>query len=151
LLSYRRRASGIEVLLVHPGGPFFSNKDDGAWTIPKGLIEENEDPLVAARREFLEETGMEPHEPFFPLSTVKQRGGKTIHAWAFEGDCDPTTIKSNPFTLEWPPRSGKQETFPEIDRATFFDVATAGRKINPAQAIWLHELSTMLGGAPSVG
>lgn len=140
LLMYRTRGGAVEVLLVHPGGPFFRNKDAGAWSIPKGEIEPGEDRLSAARREFEEETAIQPAGPFLPLSPVRQRGGKTVHTWAFESDCDPTTVKSNTFTMEWPPKSGKQAEFPEIDRAEFFDLDAAREKINPAQSRLLDEL-----------
>ncbi|HVJ86436.1 MAG TPA: NUDIX domain-containing protein [Caulifigura sp.] len=135
LLMYRRREDQVEVLLVHPGGPFFKNKDDGAWTIPKGEPTENENLLDAAIREFSEETGLVPQPPFHLLEPIRQKGGKVVHAWAFEGDCDPAVIQSNTFTIEWPPRSGRVATYPEIDRAAFFDLPTARRKINPAQAL----------------
>lgn len=130
---YRRCDGKLQVLLAHPGGPFFNNKDDGAWSIPKGEAETDEDLLDAAKREFHEETGIEAKGPFVALSPVKQKAGKIVHAWAFESDCDPRAIISNTFRMEWPPRSGKQAEFPEIDRAEFFDVVVAKRKINPAQ------------------
>jgi predicted NUDIX family NTP pyrophosphohydrolase len=133
LLMYRIQDGKLQVLLVHPGGPWFLNKDDGAWTIPKGEIEPGEDLLEAAKREFEEETGITPTGPFFALTPIKQKGGKIVHAWAFQGDCDPSTICSNTFTMEWPPKSGRQIEFPEMDRADFFEVAEAGRKINAAQ------------------
>lgn len=113
---YRRRGASLEVLLVHPGGPFWQNKDAGAWSLPKGECEPGEATLETARREFHEETGFEPRPPFHELGTVRARG-KTIFAWAFEGDCDPAALRSNPFTMEWPPRSGRQQVFPEVDRA----------------------------------
>jgi len=144
LLMYRSRNEGIEVLLVHPGGPYFRNKDDGAWTIPKGEVEPCEDFLATAQREFIEETGLTPTGPFMPLQPIKQKGGKTVYAWAFEGDCDPAKLQSNQFTLEWPPRSGKRMTFPEIDRAEFFDLITATTKINPAQTALIVELAEKL-------
>jgi predicted NUDIX family NTP pyrophosphohydrolase len=135
LLMVRRSAGGIELLLAHPGGPFFRNKDDGAWTIPKGLVNPGEDLLAAARRELEEETGViVPDTVFAPLGHVRQRGGKIVHAWAFAGDCDPAAIRCNTFELEWPPRSGRVQTFPEIDRVGFFDPDAARRKILPAQA-----------------
>ena len=140
LLLYRRRGGRVEVLLVHPGGPFWKNKDDGAWSIPKGEFEEGENPLAAARREFAEETGFQAPGPFVALGTARQKGGKVIHAWACEGDCDPGAIRSNTFTIEWPPRSGRQQEFPEIDRAAFFGLGEARRKINPAQAVLLDAL-----------
>ena len=105
--------------------PTFVNKDEGAWSIPKGEPEPDEDLLLTAQREFEEETGLKPTGPFIPLKPIQQKGGKIVHAWAFEGDCDPTTLKSNTFTMEWPPHSGQQQEFPEIDRAEFFDLTTA--------------------------
>jgi predicted NUDIX family NTP pyrophosphohydrolase len=133
-----------QVLLAHPGGPFFRHKDEGAWTIPKGEANPGEDLLAAARREFEEETGLRPRPPFLPLKPVKQKGGKVVHAWAFQGDCDPQAIRSNCFTLEWPPRSGRQEQFPEIDRAEFFNLGEARRKIQAAQQALLDELDALL-------
>src|SRR5262252_3749819 len=120
LLMYRRREGGLEVFLVHPGGPFWAKKDLGAWSIPKGEYDEGEEPLAAARREFEEETGIQPEGHFVPLKTIKQPGGKTVLAWAFEGDADVAAIKSNTFSMEWPPHSGKQQDFPEVDRAGWF-------------------------------
>jgi predicted NUDIX family NTP pyrophosphohydrolase len=137
---YRVKDGKHQVLLAHPGGPFFRKKDEGAWSIPKGEIEPNEEPLEAAKREFEEETGVRPTGPFIALTPVTQKGGKVVHAWAFEGDCDPKAIVSNTFALEWPPRSGKQQEFPEIDRADFFDLAEARVKINAGQARLLDEL-----------
>jgi predicted NUDIX family NTP pyrophosphohydrolase len=148
LLMYRRSPSGLEVLLAHPGGPFFRNKDEGVWTIPKGEVDPGEDDLLAtARREFVEELGMRPEGTFLPLTPIKQKGGKIVHAWAVEGDLDVTKVVSNTFTMEWPPKSGRQVEFPEIDRAEFFDVETAKRKINPAQAALVDELVERLGGS----
>ena len=144
LLMYRLRAGHLEVLLAHPGGPLFVNKDLGAWTIPKGLVDEDADQLAAARREFEEETGTTPDGDFVPLGEVRQKGGKTVVAWAFEGDLDPAAITSNTFTREWPPRSGQWQTFPEVDRAEFFSIAEAKTKINPAQAQFLARLETLL-------
>ena len=146
LLMYRRRGE-LEVLLVHPGGPFWARRDDGAWTIPKGEIETSnqEEALATARREFQEETGMVPEGPFVALTPVQQKGGKVVHAWAFAGDCDPATLTSNTFTMEWPPRSGKFAEFPEVDRAGFFGLAEARVKLNPAQVAWLDELGRVLG------
>lgn len=146
ILVYRRRDVGLEVLLVHPGGPYFRNKDEGAWSIPKGEIDEGEEPLAAAIREFAEEIGPRPAGDFRELGNVRQRGGKTVHGWAVEGDCDPSCLPmSNTFTIEWPPRSGRYEAFPEIDRAEFFDVQTARMKINPAQVAFLDRLEQMTG------
>ncbi len=144
LLLYRRKESGLEFLLVHPGGPFWKNKDAGAWTIPKGEIQPGETPLACAQREFAEELGFLPQGEFIPLTPVKQKGGKLILAWAVQGDCDPAAINSNTFTLEWPPRSGKLQEFPEIDRASFFTLDAARQKINPAQINLLEELSSLL-------
>ena len=147
LLMYRRRREGgIEVLLVHPGGPFWKNKDDGAWTIPKGEVAEGEDLLATARREFEEETGTAPRGEFVSLGSIKQKGGKIVHAWAVEGEIDTSAIRSNTFTMEWPPRSGKRATFPEIDRGEFFDLETARRKMNPAQGALLQRLELTLRG-----
>ncbi|MEZ6062362.1 MAG: NUDIX domain-containing protein [Planctomycetaceae bacterium] len=145
LLMYRIVSDGsVQVLLVHPGGPFFANRDDGAWSIPKGQAEPDEDLLTAARREFREETGVVPAGPFIALTPVTQKGGKIVHAWAFEGDCDPAAIISNTFSLEWPPHSRQQVEFPEVDRADFFDVDTARRKIIAAQADLIDELEDLL-------
>ena len=148
LLMYRRDEGGLQVLLVHPGGPFFRNKDEGAWSIPKGEVGPGEDPLAAAVREFAEETGVEPTGPFLALTPVKQKGGKVVHAWAFEGDCDPAALVCNTFTIEWPPRSGRRVEFPEIDRAGFFGLAEARRKVNAGQAPLIDELErVVIGGA----
>lgn len=144
LLMYRRCCGDLQVLLAHPGGPFFQNKDEGAWSIPKGEMEPEEEPLVAARREFEEETGITPVGPFTKLTPVKQKSGKIVHAWAFQHDCDPTKLVSNTFTLEWPPKSGRKMKFPEIDRTEFFDLETARHKINPAQASLIDELERLL-------
>jgi predicted NUDIX family NTP pyrophosphohydrolase len=144
LLMYRKKRTALEVLLVHPGGPFWRNKDEGAWSIPKGEVDEGEDLHEAARREFEEETGSRPSGEFLPLTPIKQKSGKIIHAWAVEGNLDPAAIRSNTFTMEWPPKSGKRIEFPEVDRAAFFDIATATNKINPAQALLLTELETVL-------
>ncbi len=146
LLMYRVRGDGVEVLLVHPGGPFFKRKDEGAWTIPKGEVDAGEDDLTTARREFQEETGVTPAGPFVPLGEIKQKGGKRVRAWAFAGDCDAGAIQSNTFTMEWPPKSGRQQEFPEIDRAEFFGLEQARQKMNPAQAAFLAALAAALGG-----
>lgn len=137
---YRTEDDELEFLLVHPGGPYFAKKDEGVWSIPKGEPDTNEDLLVTAQREFQEETSVDPTGPFIPLKPIKQKGGKIVHAWAFEGDCDPSAIKSNNFKMEWPPKSGQQTEFPEVDRAEFFDVEVAKQKINPAQIGLLDEL-----------
>lgn len=144
LLMYRRTDSALEVFLVHPGGPFWAHKDYGAWTIPKGEIGPHEDPLSAAKREFLEETGVAPEGPFLELTPIRQRGGKVVQAWAFEGTCDPDGITSNTIELEWPPRSGRRRQYPEIDRAAFYSVKQALRKINSAQAALIDELVSRL-------
>ncbi len=149
LLMYRIQDGKLQVLLAHPGGPLFKNKDDGAWTIPKGEIESDEDLLEAAKREFEEETGVMPTGPFIALTPIKQKGGKIVHAWAFKGDCDPGAIVSNKFTMEWPPKSGRQMEFPEIDRADFFDVAAAGRKIKAAQMALVEECEQITLGKSS--
>jgi predicted NUDIX family NTP pyrophosphohydrolase len=141
ILVYKRRAGRLEVLLVHPGGPFWRKKDAGAWSIPKGEPAEGEDLLTAARREIREETGLEPQGDFIDLGTVKQKGGKTVHAWALEADANATVSEpSNVFELEWPPHSGKIGTFPEIDRAEFFPVGEAETKINQSQRSFLERL-----------
>lgn len=141
LLMYRRTRQGLEVLLVHPGGPWFVNKDAGAWGIPKGEVAEGEELLDTARREFQEETGVQVVDAkFIPLGQVKQKGGKVVHAWAFEGDCDPTKVVCNTFAMQYPAGSGQWRTFPEIDKAAFFDLAAAREKINPAQAEFLDRL-----------
>ena len=147
LLLYRIRNGALEFLLVHPGGPFWKNKDDGAWTIPKGEIGDNEEPLAAAIREFEEELGFRPTGPFVELAPIKQKAGKVVHAWAFEGDCDPAACKSNTYQVEWPARSGKWASFPEIDRADFFSLDAAREKINPAQAALLDRLVILFGAS----
>ncbi|HZL87975.1 MAG TPA: NUDIX domain-containing protein [Pirellulaceae bacterium] len=141
---FRRRGNSLEIFLAHPGGPFWKNRDDGAWTIPKGLADEGEDLLAAARREFEEETGIRAQEPFLPLGSVKQKAGKVVHAWAFEGDVDPAAIKSNMTQVEMPRGSGRWITVPEIDRCGWFDLATAAVKINPAQAAFIDRLKAAL-------
>jgi predicted NUDIX family NTP pyrophosphohydrolase len=144
-LVYRRRGGSLEVLLAHPGGPFYAHADEGAWTIPKGEPEPGEDLLAAARRELREEVGCDAHDPLIPLGSVKQRGGKTVHAWAFEGDRDEgAPLPSNTFELEWPPRSGRRQSFPEVDRAAFFPIAVAREKIREAQLPFLARLEEAL-------
>ena len=133
ILLFRRGSAGLEVMLVHPGGPFWAKKDAGAWSIPKGLADEGEDFLAAAKREFLEETGMPVAGAFLELGVHKQASGKTIAAWACEGDFDPATLNSNTFSLEWPPRSGRTAEFPEVDRAAWFAIDEALVKINKGQ------------------
>ena len=145
ILLYRARQGAVEVLLVHPGGPFWANKDLGAWTIPKGEYEPGEDPLAAALREFQEETGHEPPaDGLVELGTIRQRGGKVLTAWAAAGDLDPATAVSNTFTMEWPPRSGVQREFPEIDRAGWFGPDTARAKLLGAQAELVDRLLAAL-------
>ena len=144
LLMFRRNR-GLELFLVHPGGPFFRNKDECAWSIPKGEVEEGDEPLKAALREFSEETGAPPPEgDVVPLGEIRQKGGKRVLAWAVEGDLDPSSVKSNTFELEWPPRSGRRERFPEVDRAGFFPPDLARRKLNPAQAELVDRLERKL-------
>ncbi|HXG51898.1 MAG TPA: NUDIX domain-containing protein [candidate division Zixibacteria bacterium] len=144
LLVYRFR-NGLEVFLVHPGGPFWANKDAGAWTIPKGEIREGEEPLAAARREFAEETGMAVEGEFIPLDPVRQSGGKRVFAWAVEGDIEAERVRSNTFSLEWPPRSGRYREFPEIDRAGWFALEEARKKILTGQLGLLRDLERKLG------
>jgi predicted NUDIX family NTP pyrophosphohydrolase len=144
LLVYRETDAGVEIFLVHPGGPFFAKKDDGVWSIPKGEFDDHEDPFTAALREFEEETGQKIAGDFFALTPIKQKGGKIVYAWAVEADIDADAIHSNTFKMEWPPRSGKTATFPEIDRAAWFDPATAKQKINPAQSALIDELMTRI-------
>jgi predicted NUDIX family NTP pyrophosphohydrolase len=142
---YRRTAAGIEVFLAHPGGPFFARKDDGVWTLPKGELEPGEEPLAGAQREFEEETGMRPEAArYLELGEVKQAGGKTVIAFAFEGDWGERELRCNQFELEWPPRSGKKRSFPELDRAEFFPLSTARQKLNPAQVPLLDRLVAKL-------
>lgn len=145
LLLYRFRDALVEVLLVHPGGPFFRSKDLGVWSIPKGEPGEGEALFEAAKREFLEETGFVVDGGYRELTPVKQKAGKAVHAWAIEGDCDPAALRSNTFPLEWPPRSGKRVEFPEVDRAEFFAIEKAREKINPAQVALLDELERLVG------
>jgi predicted NUDIX family NTP pyrophosphohydrolase len=138
------RSQVLEVFLVHPGGPYWVNKDDGAWGIPKGEIEESEDALLAARREFNEETGSVVDGPFQALTPVKQRGGKWIRAWAARGELDPSALKSNLFSMQWPPGSGQMRSFPEIDRGAWFRLEQARVKISASQWPLLEELATLL-------
>lgn len=135
----------LEVFLVHPGGPFWAKKDAGAWSLPKGEFTAGEDPLLAAKREFKEETGYDLDGSFLPLSPIRQKSGKIIQIWALEGEADPAAIKSNTFPLEWPPKSGHQQEFPEIDRAGWFTLDQAREKIAPGQLGFLQELETLLG------
>jgi predicted NUDIX family NTP pyrophosphohydrolase len=144
LLMYRLCEGGLEFLLVHPGGPFWKNKDHGAWTIPKGELQEGEDPFACARREFAEELNLNPEGQFIELTPIQQKGGKIVHAWAFEGNCDPARIKSNLAKIEWPPASGRFQSFPEVDKAAFFTPKEARNKINAAQVALLDELERKL-------
>ena len=142
LLMFRRANGGeLQVLLAHPGGPFWRNKDEGAWTIPKGEYDDAEEPLAAARREFTEETGFEALPPFASLGEIVQRSGKRILAWAVAGDRDPAQLRSNTFEVEWPPRSGRRQSYPEVDRVAWFALSEARRKMNPAQAELLDRLA----------
>jgi predicted NUDIX family NTP pyrophosphohydrolase len=143
LLLYRRREH-VEVLLVHPGGPFWVKKDRGAWSVPKGELREGEPPLDAAKREFLEETGTAVDGHFHELAPIRQSGGKTVLAWAVEGDFDPARLRSNTFSMEWPPKSGTIQTFPEIDRAAWFDLAEARLRILAGQIDLLDQLAQLL-------
>jgi predicted NUDIX family NTP pyrophosphohydrolase len=147
LLVYRRSSGELEVLLAHPGGPLWARKDDGAWTIPKGELDDDEDPLSAARREFEEETGGTPAGPFVALDPVRQPGGKVVWVWAVEGEFDITRLVSNTFEMEWPPRSGRRMECPEVDRAGWFTIDVARRKIFPGQAAFLDQLQRIVGHA----
>jgi predicted NUDIX family NTP pyrophosphohydrolase len=140
ILLFRRGTAGLEVFLAHPGGPFWVKRDAGAWTIPKGVVTEGEELLVAARRELREETGLAPEGPFIALGFIKQKSGKTVHAWACEGDADPSAITSNDTQAEWPRGSGRVITFPEVDRCEWFSLGEAERRINPAQVALLERL-----------
>jgi predicted NUDIX family NTP pyrophosphohydrolase len=140
LLLFRRGAGGLEVLLVHPGGPFWAKRDLGAWSIPKGELLPDEEPLAAARREVLEEIGFAAAGPFLPLGELRQKGGKRVTAWAVEGDFDPAALRSGTFELEWPPRSGRAQSFPEVDRAAWFAVGEARRRILESQLPFLDAI-----------
>ena len=144
ILLYRRSGSQLLVLLVHPGGPFWRNKDDGAWSIPKGERQDDEDSETTARREFAEELGRTPSGPLTPLGRIRQRGGKYVEAYALEGEFDVQGLASNTFEMEWPPRSGRRQSFPEVDRAAWFTIVDARRKINPGQLPLLDRLESML-------
>jgi predicted NUDIX family NTP pyrophosphohydrolase len=145
ILLHRRGASGTEVLLVHPGGPFFARRDAGAWSIPKGLYEDGEEPLACARREFAEELGSQcPEGPAIELGEIRQRNGKRVTAWAIEGDLDATAVVSNSFEIEWPPRSGRMQEFPEVDRAAWFTLEAAREKLIAAQTPFLDRLAAAL-------
>jgi predicted NUDIX family NTP pyrophosphohydrolase len=147
LLLYRQGTDGLEVLLVHPGGPLWARKDDGAWSIPKGEIADGEGPLPAAQREFEEETGGRPSGEFIPLEPLKQPGGKLVYAWVVGADFDPATLRSNTFSMEWPPRSGRHSDFPEVDRAAWFGIHEARRKILKGQAGFLDQVIRLVGTA----
>ena len=146
ILLFRRRPAGLEVLLVHPGGPLWAKKDAGIWSIPKGLVHADEDLMAAAIREFEEEIGCKPAGPFTPLTPVKLKSGKVVHAWACEGACDPAAVRSNTFTMEWPPHSGRQREFPEIDRAEWFTVAQAREKLSVQMMALVEELGRKFTG-----
>ncbi|HKN10097.1 MAG TPA: NUDIX domain-containing protein [Pseudomonadota bacterium] len=148
ILLYRRRAGGLELLLVHPGGPFWAKKDIGAWSIPKGEYAQGEDPLAAARREFEEETGMRVAGDFVALGELVSPGRKIVSAFALEGDFDPATLRSNTFELEWPPKSGRMQSFPEVDRAQWFAPDEARHKILAGQSEFISRLLARLGTAP---
>ena len=145
ILLYRKRDGALEVFLVHPGGPFWAKKDDGAWSIPKGEYVEGEDPLAVAKREFYEETGSQVSGDYLSLTPLRQPSGKMITAWAVEGEVDPASLRSNTFSMEWPPKSGKLEEFPEIDRGMWCDLATAHRKLLVGQRPLLNQLQQLLG------
>lgn len=140
ILMYRHKDSELEIFLVHPGGPFWINKDLNAWSIPKGEFDDNEDAFATAKREFKEETGINISGKFIELNPIKQKSGKMIYAWAVKGDIDASAIKSNEFEIEWPPRSGKMKTFPEIDKAEWFSLSDAKKKIIAAQWQLIEEL-----------
>ena len=147
LLLFRRRHEGLEVLLAHPGGPFWARRDAGAWTIPKGEIGDGENPLASACREFEEETGVRPQGPFLPLGEIRQKAGKTVLAWAWEGDMDASLARSHTIGIEWPPRSGRRIEVPEADRCEWFGVPAAREKLNPAQVELLDRLDATLAAA----
>ena len=146
LLLYRRGPSGLELFLAHPGGPFWQRRDAGAWTIPKGAVEAGETLLAAACREFEEETGIAPVGPFLALGSIRQKAGKLIHAWAWEGDADPSQIRSITMETEWPRGSGRRISFPEVDRCGWFEPAAARSRLNPAQAELVDRLESALRG-----
>lgn len=144
LLMYRRGPTGVEVLLVHPGGPYWANKDANGWSIPKGELDDDESPELAARREFAEELGVEPQGPLIPLGSIRQKNGKTVHAWAVEGDFECATLRSNTFRMEWPPKSGRMQEFPEVDRAAWFAPDVARGKMHVGQAELVDRLLASL-------
>jgi predicted NUDIX family NTP pyrophosphohydrolase len=145
LLLFRDVSGDLEVLLAHPGGPLWAKKDEGVWSIPKGEFEADEEPLAAAKREFAEETGMVPHGDFIQLGSLIQPSGKLVFAWAVKGDFDPAQLKSNTFPMEWPPKSGRQQEFPEVDRASWFSIESGMQKILKGQAPFLLQLQEKLG------
>ena len=151
MLLYRFRSGVLEVFLIHPGGPLWARKDAGAWSIPKGEIEKGADPLQEAKREFAEETGSSVDGSFIALASLKQRSGKIVHAWAVEGDIDASTVRSNLFSMEWPPRSGQQQEFPEADRGGWFTMPVAREKLLAGQHGFLDELETLLSPAEGQG
>lgn len=148
ILAYRRSGDEWQVFLVHPGGPFWAKKDLGAWSMPKGEFPEEEDALLAAKREFREEVGQGIEGTFVALEPRRQKSGKTIHAWVVEGDLDETRLVSNEFEMEWPPRSGKMQRFPEVDRGQWFALPEAKTRINPGQVAFLEELALLLEARP---
>ena len=151
ILVWKAADDELRVLLAHPGGPLFRNKDRGAWTIPKGEVEPGEDLLDAARREFSEETGFPVEGPFVELGVVRLKSGKCVHAWAAAGDCDPAQMEGDLFEMKWPPRSGRRQRFPEIDRVEFFTVDEARQRINPAQIPLIDELQRLWAGREMAG
>ena len=144
VLLYRRHGGELEVLLVHLGGPFWAKKDAGAWFVPKGEVNSGEEELAAARREFAEETGLSADGELFELGNVRHKSGKKVSAWAMEGDCDPASLRSNTFEMEWPPKSGKTKEFPEIDQAKFFAVDAAREKMHPTEFPFVERLAALL-------
>jgi predicted NUDIX family NTP pyrophosphohydrolase len=146
VLLYRRRGGELEVLLVHLGGPFWAKKDAGAWFVPKGEVHPGEEELAAARREFAEETGLSADWELMELGSVRHKSGKKVSAWAMEGDCDPSSLRSNTFEMEWPPKSGKKKEFPEIDRAGFFGVQAAREKMHPSEFPFVERLAALVAG-----
>ena len=145
LLVYRKKGGQLEFLLAHPGGPFWKNKDAGAWTVPKGEVQDGEEPLMAAKREFKEELGIELTGAFVELTPIKQKAGKIVRAWAVEADLDLSDVKSNTFSMEWPPRSGRSADFPEVDKVEYFEFEMAKEKINRAQIALLEQVRRLLG------
>jgi len=146
VLLYRDRGGSVEVLLVHPGGPFWARKDEGAWSIPKGEFNESEDPLAAARREFEEELGAPASGEFISLGSIKQSGGKRVYAWALRGEFDAALLRSNTFKMEWPPKTGREMEFPEVDRAEWFDLTSARKKILKGQVELIGRLQQIVAG-----